>query len=178
VDDSKKSGPRLVRDLMSVGVRTCSLETPITDLARLFLDEELEAVVVLDENGHAAGVVSQTELVHAYAHGNHIPGTDQPSLSAEEIMEPSVLQVPPDIPLSAAAQILLDRRARAVFMMHHAGGIEYPAAILTFKHILRHIAMRDPSELSDLGIKANRKAPLDQFLKRREEARRRANWGG
>lgn len=165
----------MVRDLMSVGVRTCALETLITDLARLFLDEELEAVVVLDENGHAAGVVSQVELVNAYAHEKHLVNAKQVPLTAETIMEPGVLQVPPDIPLSAAAQILLDQRARAVFMMHHAGGIEYPAAVLTFKHILRHIAMRDPSELSDLGIKASRKAPLEQFLKRRDEARRRAN---
>jgi hypothetical protein len=58
-------------------------------------------------------------------------------------------------------------------MMHHAGGVIYPAAVLTYRHMLRHLAMKDDSELNDLGIKANRKAPLEQFIQRREEARRR-----
>lgn len=160
--------PRLVRDLMSVGVRTCALQTPLKELARLFLDEDLEAVVVLDENGHAAGVISRVELVIAYAQDQHHVW------SAEQAMQVDVPSVPPDIPLSAAAQLMLDRRVQAVFMMHQAGGIEYPAAVLTFKHLLRHIAMRDASELSDLGIKANRKAPLETFFERRDEARRRA----
>lgn len=162
------SSPRLVRELMTVGVTTCPLATPIPELTRIMLAEELEAVIVLDERGHAAGVVSWDELVLAYAAG------DYGAKTAEVVMRADVPQVPPDIPLAAAAQIMRDLKTRAVFMMHHAGGIEYPAAILTYWHLLRQMAMREANDLSDLGIDAARKPPLELFKERRDAARQQA----
>ncbi len=58
--------------------------------------------------------------------------------------------------------------------MHHAGGIEYPAAMLSYTHLLRHLAMESADDLSDLGIKADRESPLEAFYKRRDAARRQA----
>ncbi len=55
----------LVRDLMTVGVKTCAPTTPIVDLARFMLEQDLEAIVVLDHEGHAVGVVSRDDLVRA-----------------------------------------------------------------------------------------------------------------
>ncbi len=153
---------------MSVGVPTCPQDTPVVDLTRLLLEKDWEGFVVLDENGHAAGVVTQDELVAAYARG------DWADLTAEDVMQVDVPQAPPDIPLTAVAQIMRDQGARVAFMMHRAGGIQYPAAFITYKHLLRHLAARDEAELRDLGIKAEREAPIETFLRRRDEARRRA----
>lgn len=160
---------KLVRDLMSVGVPTCALDDPVVDLARWFLEKDVEGAVVLDDNGHGAGAVTQDELVKAYARG------DYEQLTAQDVMRPEVPTVPPDIPLTAAAQIMQDLGVRVVYMTHHAGGIEYPAAYLTYKHLLRHLAARDEEELKDLGIKAEREAPLETFFRRRDEALRRAS---
>lgn len=159
-----------VRDLMTVGVTTCAPETPIVELARLLLAGELEAVAVLDHEGFAVGMVSQTELARAYAQD------DWRQLTAEAIMHSPIPQIPPDIPLKAAAQIMCDQGVRIVFLMHHAGGIAYPAAALTFNHLLRHLAARDDSELNDLGIKAARQPPLDTFIARRDAARRQSSF--
>ena len=60
----------LVRDLMTVGVKTCSPDTPIVEVTRLLLDEGLEGLAVLDQEGHAVGTVSRDELVQAYARDN------------------------------------------------------------------------------------------------------------
>ncbi len=158
----------LVRDLMTVGVKTCGPQTPIVDLARLILQENLEAVVVLDTEGHALGVVTQDDLVRAYGQ------PDCCDLTAESVMRDGVPQVPPDIPLAAAAQIMRDRGQRVVFLMHHAGGISYPAGVLSYTHLLRHLAARDTDEISDLGIKAARQSPIDTFIQKRDAARRRA----
>jgi hypothetical protein len=59
-------------------------------------------------------------------------------------------------------------------MLHNAGGIIYPAAYISYRHILRHMAARNENELKDLGIAANRKSPIEQFIERRDEARRKA----
>jgi predicted transcriptional regulator len=160
---------QLVRDLMSVGVATCSPDTLISDIARLLVEKGLEAVIVLDPvEGHALGMVGQDELVRAYAHG------ETQSLRAEDIMRDKVPQVPPDIPLTVAAQIMQDHGVRALFIMHHAAGIEYPAAFISYRHLMRHLAVKEGEDLRDLGIQAARQSPLEVFFQRREEARKRA----
>ncbi len=168
----------LVRDLMSVGVTTCSPEMPVIDLARLMLEKNLEAVVVLDpDDGNALGVVTQEELIKFYSQYGwkdvQLPAEQETSISvkAADIMTEGVPQVPPDIPLVAAAEIMHDRRVRALFLMHHAGGVEYPAAMLSYTHLLRHLAAREDADLRDLGIGAQRQSPIEAFIKRRDEAR-------
>jgi CBS domain-containing protein len=167
--EAEQGGPRLVRDLMKVGVPTCSADLPVLELARSFLEKHLEAVVVLDHYGHAVGVVTQDEMVAVYG------DPEAQSRRAEEIMRPDLPTVPPEIPLAAAVQIMRDLSVRIVYLTHHAGGIEYPAAMLSYEHILRHLAAASEEELRDLGIRAEREPPLETFLRRREEARRRAH---
>ncbi len=163
--------PKLVRDLMSVGVLTCSPGTPLVELTRILLEKKLEGAVVLDGQGHALGTVTRDDLVRAYA------SADYGGMAAEDVMHDGVPQIPPDIPLTAAAQIMQDQGVRILFLMHHAGGIEYPAAMLSYTHLLRHLAMENATEIRDLGIKAERESPIETFIKRRDEARRQAGYG-
>lgn len=162
----ESSLPTLVRDLMKVGVLTCPPDTPIIQAAQVLLEKEMEDMVVLDE-GKAVGIVGQKELVRALAK------PDFRSLMVEDIMREEVPQVPPDIPLTAAAQIMLDVGVRTVFLMHHAAGIEYPAAYLSYQHLIRYLVAQQPEDLHDLGIKAKREAPLDLYMKRKERARQK-----
>ena len=155
----------LVRDLMTVGVTTCTPDMPIVEIARLLLDADLESVAVLDREGHAIGVVSRDELVRAYARD------DCRELTAEDVMRDGVPQIPPDIPLTAAAQIMQDQGVRALFLIHHASGTAYPAAVITYRHILRHLGARSEDELRDLGARAARQSPLESFIQKRDAAR-------
>jgi CBS domain-containing protein len=159
----------LVRDLMTIGVASCPPNLPVAELARLLLDNNLEAVIVLNEAGHGVGFVSQDDLVRIYARDDRL------SLTAEDVMDPDVPQVPPEIPLEAAAQIMRDRGVRVLFLTHHADGRIFPAGVITYQHYLRHLAARDEGDLADLGTKAARQPPLQSFFERRDEARRRAH---
>ena len=168
-DETNLTSRKLVRDLMTVGVPTCPPDTPIVDLTRLMLEKNWEAVIVLEgEEGQAVGVVSQDELVKAYER------EDARTLTAEQIMHERVPQIPPDIPLAVAAQMMLDQHVRAFFLMHNAAGVTYPAAMITYRHILRHLAAQSADELKDMGIAAARKAPLEQFIERRDAAKKAA----
>jgi CBS-domain-containing membrane protein len=160
--------PKLVRDLMTVGVSTCGTDTPLTTIAEAILEKELEAIVVLDEEGHALGIVGQDELIGAYGREDFL------NLTAEDILREGVPQIPTDIPLRAAAQMMKDEKIRGYFLMHHAGGIGYPAAVISYKHFLRHMAMKNPGDIKDLGINAEREAPLDSFIERRDSKKRKA----
>ena len=162
--DNAASPPNFVRDLMTVGVFTCSPSTPLKEIARTILDRDLEEIVVLEE-GHNIGVVGQEELAQIYCR------EDWESLKAEDVLRPGIPTVPADIPISTAAQIMHDQKVRVLYLTHHASGVEYPAAFISYRHLIRHLAARDLEELNDLGIKAQRQSPIDTFIQKREQAR-------
>jgi len=158
----------LVRDLMTVGVPTCKATTPIVDIARFILEQNAEEMVILGNEGEGVGIVGYEELVNAYGREN------AELLTAEEVMREGVPELPADIPLTVAAQMMKDKRIRVAYMTHNSAGIIYPAAMISYKHILRHLAANDESELKDLGLAAERKSPIQMFTERRDEARRKA----
>ncbi|MEW6027963.1 MAG: cyclic nucleotide-binding/CBS domain-containing protein [Chloroflexota bacterium] len=160
--------PLLVRDLMTVGVPTCKTSTPLVDIARFLVEHNVEEMVVLGNEGEGVGVVGYEELVRAYGR------EDVKSLAAEEVMREGVPEFPSDIPLTAAAQMMKDRGIRVAYMTHNSSGIIYPAALISYRHIVRHLAAKDENELKDLGIAAERKSPIEQFIERRDEARKEA----
>jgi len=160
--------PSLVRDLMSVGVPTCKLTTPIVEIARFILEQQVEEMVVLGSENEGVGIVGYEELVSAYSR------EDAKTLTAEDVMREGVPDLPADISLTLAAQLMQDKHIRVGYMMHNSAGIVYPAASISYKHILRHLAARDETELKDLGLAAERKSPIETFLERRDEARRKA----
>ena len=159
---------KLVRDLMTIGVPTCKTRTLIVDIARFLIDNNVEEMVVLGEEGEGVGVVGYEELVKAYGREN------LRELAAEQVMREGVPELPSDIPLVAAAQMMRDKGIRVAYMNHNSAGIIYPAASISYKHIVRHIAAKDESELKDLGLAAARKSPVEVFVARREEARKKA----
>jgi hypothetical protein len=89
-------------------------------------------------------------------------------------MRSEIAGVPPDIPLKTAALLMLDKGVRTLYVTHQAGGVEYPAAYISYKHILRHLSSKDIQELNDLGIQSKRQSPIETFIQRRDEARRRS----
>jgi len=160
--------PELVRDLMTVGVPTCKNQTPIVEIARFLVENNVEEMVVLGDEGEGIGVCGYKELVKAYNQEN------VRELNAEDIMTEGVPELPSDIPLALAAQLMQDKDIRVAYMNHNSAGIIYPAASISYRHLVRHLAAINDEELKDLGIKAERKSPLEQFIERRDKARKKA----
>ncbi|MDI6770695.1 MAG: CBS domain-containing protein [Anaerolineales bacterium] len=52
----------LIRDLMTVGVPTCKTNTPIVDIARFMIENNVEEMVVLGSEGESVGVIGYEEL--------------------------------------------------------------------------------------------------------------------
>lgn len=159
----------LVRDLMTIGIPTCKTDTPVVDIARFLIDNNAEEMVVLGDEGEGVGVVGYEELVTAY-HRENIR-----ELTAEDVMREGVIELPSDIPLTVAAQMMKDKGVRVAYMNHNSAGIIYPAAMISYKHIVRHLAAKDESELKDLGLTAERKSPVEVFIERRDKARKKVN---
>jgi CBS domain-containing protein len=156
----------LVRDLMTVGVPTCKPDSVVADIARYLLEHDVEAMCVLDEEGQAIGVVGPEELVAVHGRDNAA------GLKAEDVMTEGLPEVDAETPLAVGAQLMKDRHTRIAYIMHNSAGISYPAAYISYRHVLQHLAARDESELRRPA--SPRKSPLETFIQRRDEARKRA----
>lgn len=125
---------RLVRDAMHRGVISCRVDTPLEEIAQRLMEYQINALFVLDQSGKACGVVSQTELVRAYVQGGWS------DLVAEDIMTPDVVTVVPDIPVTAAAQLMLDKDIHRLLIVQ--GGLipDRPVGVLSMSDIVREMA--------------------------------------
>jgi CBS domain-containing protein len=54
---------KYARQFMEPSPRTVTTDTPINDLARIMVEEQLEGVCVVDESGHLIGVVTAMDLI-------------------------------------------------------------------------------------------------------------------
>jgi len=153
---------------MTVGVPTCKVNTPVVEIARFLIENSVEEMVVLGDEGEGVGICGYKELVNAYDR------EEVRELTAEEVMSEGVPELPSDIPLKLAAQLLKDKGIRVAYMNHNSAGIIYPAASISYKHLVRHLAAKNENELKDLGINAERKSPLEKFIERRDKARKQA----
>jgi predicted transcriptional regulator len=151
---------------MTVGVPTCKTSSLALDVARHLLEHHIEEMVVLDGEGQAVGVCGYEQLLALFGR------EDLAKLTTEQVMREGVPDLPADLPLIAALQMMRDQGLRAAYMMHHSGGLTYPAGMITYQHLLRCLAARDESELKDLGMHAERKSPIEQFIQRRDAARK------
>jgi CBS domain-containing protein len=160
----------LVRDLMHIGVATCQADTPLVEAVGNLLQDDLESFIVLDGNSHAVGVLGRHEAVSAYGRSGADVSTIR-KLTVAEVMKPDIPQVPPDIPATAAVQIMLDRGLREIYLMHHGGGISWPAAVLRFEDVLRYLAAESEADVARIGAGAPRKSPIDAFRDRYSKGR-------
>lgn len=129
---------KLVRDLMKIGVPTCTLDTSLGEIAKLMMREEADAVIVMDDYG-ACGVVSQTDLVKAFTRNWQV-------LTAKDVMTERVLTISPDTAALAAAHLMIDEKVHQLFIMHEHPGSSRPSAVITMRALVREMAGLPPEK--------------------------------
>jgi len=136
---SKQHTVKLVRDLMHIGVRTCQADIPLIEAVCILVRENIEALIVLDKNGNAAGLFGPREVMNTFGlYGANIRNCRK--LTVGEVMQPEIPEILPEIPVTAAAQLMLDQNIREMYLMHHDGGFKWPSAVLRFEDILSYLA--------------------------------------
>ena len=126
---------KFVRDVMRRGVLTCKTDAPLPEVAKTMVERKINALFVVNDSGDACGVLSQTDLVRAYAEGR-----DLSSLVAEDVMTPEVVTVVADIPVRAAARIMIDRGIHRL-LITMGGPLPYrPVGILSMSDIVRDLS--------------------------------------
>jgi len=109
---------------MRRGVVTCGVDANAAEVARIMLDNDVSALVVIDERLNACGVISKTDLIGYY-------GKDLSLITAEDVMTSEILTVSPDTLVHEAVQLMLERRIHQLVIVTKGGAHRRPVAIFT-----------------------------------------------
>jgi CBS domain-containing protein len=125
-----------VRDWMHPGVISCTPGTPIGEVVKIMDVRDISALVVVNAEGEAVGVISRTDLVnHRFVQPylKHWRG-----MAAEHLMSRPVISVTPDTPVSAAAHLLHAKRIHRLVVVEQDGGHVRPVGILSVTDLAKH----------------------------------------
>jgi CBS domain-containing protein len=125
---------KFVRDVMSRSVMSCIAETTVQEATQRMAEHGVNALVVVQEaTGELEGIVSRSDLARVY-------DTDYDATMVEAIMSQDVETIIPDIPVSAAVLIMLDRGVDRLVIMHAKPAPQRPVGVLSLSDIVRDMA--------------------------------------
>ncbi|HMQ31126.1 MAG TPA: CBS domain-containing protein [Chloroflexaceae bacterium] len=129
---------RLVGEVMHHGVLTCRRDTPIQDVARTMSENDVSALVVINDEGHMIGLVSRTDLVNARLYEQY--WRHWRGLTASHIMVTDVVAVGKGDSTQLASKLMMERRIHRVVVVEEAGEGKKPVGILSVTDLVRDIA--------------------------------------
>ena len=125
---------RFVRDVMSRSVMTCTPETTVREAAKRMAEHHVNALVVVEEaSGELEGIVSRSDLARAY-------DKDLDTITVESLMSHEVANIIPEIPVSAAVMIMLDKGVDRLVIQHAKPAPQRPVGLLSMSDVIRDMA--------------------------------------
>lgn len=96
----------VVSDLMTTDVIKVKPETPLTEVVRLMLDNEIGSVVVVNEKDVLLGIITERDLIVKVIGGGKSPQ----ELKAKDIMTSPVIYTEPDVPIEEAVNLMKTKK--------------------------------------------------------------------
>ena len=131
---------RRVRDLMHVGVLTCEQGATVDQITRMLLDQHIHAVVVVDGQGEAVGVVSQTDLVLARQGREPVAFR---AMTAQQIMTSNLVTCEPGTPVTEAVTTMTRLRIHRLVVTGGSGGRK-PVGVVSMTDVVRSMMGEEP----------------------------------
>jgi CBS domain-containing protein len=128
------------RDLCSRDVVTANPEATLAEISRLMRSKHVGSVVITDEAGAPAGIVSDRDIVVEVL----AMGLDPQALTAGEIMTPGATQVTEDEDALWTLKVMRDRGVRRLPVVNSKGAL---VGVLAFDDLLQHLG----STLGDMA---------------------------
>jgi len=118
---------RRVGDLEHQGVVTEPSDASAYTVAESLHDNDIAAIVIVNEKGKAVGVISQIDLVKLYGKNLH-------KIFASEIMTKDIVTISEEISVEKAAELMISRNIHRIFVLDEKNR---PYAVLSVTDIIR-----------------------------------------
>jgi CBS domain-containing protein len=114
IPSSPTSTPRILRarDLMEKDIISITPDTRISDVQRLFVEDEIHGAPVLDEDGRVRGVISTQDVLRI---AQELPDR-MDELTAADAMTKEVVAVGPDASAADVANAMTQHRVHRVLV--------------------------------------------------------------
>jgi CBS domain-containing protein len=155
---------KLVRDLMHAGLLTCSANATLGRVAAMLSEYHVHALVVVDQNEHALGIISDYDLLA----GEWLATDAQDlktmrKLTAGELMSSPIQSVEADVPIKVAAQILVDKDIQRLLVTESS----IPVGIISLSDFVAYLASAEKPQreivadvMSDAILVCRDKTPI------------------
>ena len=101
------------RDLMEKSVITIAAETPITEVQRLFVDDEIHGAPVVDDDGRVLGVISTADVLRVgQEYGDRIG-----DLTAADAMTKDLVSAAPSATAAELAAVMTQQRVHRILII-------------------------------------------------------------
>lgn len=121
-------------------VYSCTVTTPLLSAAQQMCEEDISALVVIDEGGYLAGIITRVDLLRArYA------SEQWTKQLVQDWMNRQVVTVNPKDRLSQVARLLLDKQIHRVVAVHEEGEKKRPVAVISAADLIYHMVKEETS---------------------------------
>lgn len=129
---------KMVQDVMSKDLRCCSVSATVPDVAHIMTAYDVSSVVVLDDEGFLAGIVTRTDLVALRGSEEYWYG-----LTAQHVMKTDVVTCAPETPMRDASKTLVQKGIHRLVVVENPDGGEKvrPVGVLSQTDIVRDMAL-------------------------------------
>ncbi|NYT19328.1 MAG: CBS domain-containing protein [Methanosarcinales archaeon] len=124
-----------VKDVMTRGVVTVPMESNAVEIARTMADNNVSAIIAIEENGETFGVISDVDILRKMKDKNW------EIASVEDIMSTSVETISPSSTVRDAADLMVNKKVhRLIVMSEETVGASYrPIGILSARDIIKQL---------------------------------------
>ena len=132
---------RQIKDVMQRSLLTCLPTTPIEVVARRLTDYHVHALVVVDDDGYAIGVVSQTDLLLAHCRPEaELAGP----CTAGDIMTSTVMTCTPETTIFDAVTTMTRNHIHRLVVVKASSPKLYPLGVVSMTDIIRYLLQDSP----------------------------------
>jgi CBS domain-containing protein len=129
---------RAVGDVMHHGVLTCVADTPIQEVAQTMTENDVSALVIVNDEGSMIGLISRTDLVNARLYEQYWKNWQD--LKASNIMITDVVSVRATDTVRYASKMMMDRKIHRVVVVEETDKGKKPVGVLSITDLVREIA--------------------------------------
>lgn len=130
----------VVKEIMSRDLITCGPETSLTQVMQRLAEHSIHAVVVVDEEGYAVGMVTQLDVLLAQRRAVQ-PGAGP--IVAGEIMSPITIVSSPEMTLLEAVTLMTRNHIHRLIVAKPDCVPIYPLGLISMTDLIRHAIERN-----------------------------------
>jgi len=124
-----------VLEAKRIGVFNCSIHCTLSEAAARMLDEDISALVAVDEDGCLAGIITRVDLLRAWQESSNWR-----SETVHQFMNPNVVSVTEEVCLDEVARLLLEKHIhRVVVVRMTEDGMTRPIAVVSAADLIYHM---------------------------------------